>query len=260
MSETLAQIWAPTLHAGQFSADRVGALLLTETKAQQSGPPCLFDGLSPHEYEAVVAKGQRRVLDRGSMVFSQGAEHDGIYVIETGRIRVYYTAPSGREVTLAYWHPGNFVGGPEVFGGGHHIWSGVAVTNSSVLYLPGHALRSLVTQIPALAIGIIDGLSFKGKCYSAMAQMLGTRSITERLAHLLLHLADLYGVPNDNGIAIAAAFTHSDLAHMTGATRQWITTSLKRLGDQGVVAIKRPGIVIRRRDVLAKIRDGEVKV
>ena len=41
---------------------------------------------------------------------------------------------------------------------------------------------------------IIEGLTFKGKCYSALAQMLGTRSITERLAHLLLHLVDIYGV------------------------------------------------------------------
>ncbi len=51
-----------------------------------------------------------------------------------------------------------------------------------VLHLPGKALRQLVTQIPALAIGVIEGLTFKGRCYSTLAQMLGTRSITERLA------------------------------------------------------------------------------
>ena len=54
-------------------------------------------------------------------------------------------------------------------------------------------------QIPTLAIGIIEGLTFKGKCYSALAQMLGTRSITERLAHLLLHLVDTYGVEDAAG-------------------------------------------------------------
>ena len=53
--------------------------------------------------------------------------------------------------------------------------------------------------IPALAIGIIEGLSFKGQCYSALAQMLGTRSPTERLAQLLLHLMNLYGVEERDG-------------------------------------------------------------
>jgi CRP-like cAMP-binding protein len=53
------------------------------------------------------------VLCRGQTLFSRGARHDGIFLIQTGRIRVYYTAPSQREITLAYWHPGNFVGGPD---------------------------------------------------------------------------------------------------------------------------------------------------
>ncbi len=154
---------------------------------------------------------RRRVLDRGQTLFNQGAMHEGIYLIETGRIRVFYTAPSGRAITLAYWHAGNFVGGPEIFGPGVHLWSGVATSNSSVVLLPGKTLRSLVQQVPSLAIGLIEGLTFKGKCYSALAQMLGTRSITERLAHLLLHLVDTYGIKDDKGILIGATFTHADL-------------------------------------------------
>ena len=125
-----------------------------------------------------------------------------------------------------------------------------------MLHLPGKVLRSLVTEMPALAIGLIEGLSFKGKCYSAMAQMLGTRSITERLAHLLLHLADLYGVEEPDGTVIAAAFTHADLAHMVGATRQWVTISLKRFSEGGVLGTCRSDVIILRPDVLALIRDG----
>jgi CRP-like cAMP-binding protein len=167
---------------------------------------------------------------------------------------VFYTAPSQREITLAYWHPGNFVGGPEVFGEGVHQWTGVASSNSSVVHLPGKKLRELVIEVPNLAIGLIEGLTFKGKCYSALAQMLGTRSITERLAHLLLHLVDLYGVKTPDGMLIGAAFTHADLAHMVGATRQWVTISLKRLHDKHVLAVGKSKIVVRRLDVLQEMR------
>ena len=125
---------------------------------------------------------------------------------------------------------------------------------STVLHLPGDILRRMVLTIPALAIGIIEGLSFKGQCYSALAQMLGTRSITERLAHLLLHLTELYGVEDPEGILIGAAFTHADLAHMVGATRQWVTISLKRLQDQGVVICRKSRIIVRRPDVLQEMR------
>jgi CRP/FNR family transcriptional regulator, cyclic AMP receptor protein len=230
------------------------SLLLSESFRTIGGAPSLFDALSPSERETLVRCGRRRVLYRRQKLFSQGARNDGIFLIETGRIRVYYTAPSQREITLAYWHPGNFVGGPEVFGEGVHQWSGVATSNSSVVHLPGRELRRLVVEMPNLAVGLIEGLTFKGKCYSALAQMLGTRSITERLAHLLLHLADLYGVKDPDGILIGAAFTHADLAHMVGATRQWVTISLKRLHEKKVLMVGKAKIIVQRPDVLQEMQ------
>jgi len=232
------------------------ALLLVESHGLVGGPPTLFASLTPRERELVLSHGLRRVLNRGQTLFNQGAVHEGIYLIESGRIRVFYEAPSGREITLAYWHAGNFVGGPEIFGTGVHLWSGVAATNCTVVQFPGKTLRSLVRQVPSLAIGLIEGLTFKGKCYSALAQMLGTRSITERLAHLLLHLVDAYGIKDDKGILIGAALTHADLAHMVGATRQWVTISLKRLQEQGVILCRKSQIVVRQPDVLEDIRGG----
>ncbi|MBA4036173.1 MAG: Crp/Fnr family transcriptional regulator, partial [Bradyrhizobium sp.] len=101
---------------------QVGALLLTDTGAQRSGPPYLFHGLSESEIAQVLGSGKRKVLYRGAQLFSQGSPQDGIFLIESGRIKVFYTAPSGREITLAYWHSGNFVGGPEVFKQGLHVW------------------------------------------------------------------------------------------------------------------------------------------
>jgi len=248
------RVVAPRAASSRFGNRQ--ALLLSENGALLAGPPPLFQALSPQERELVLSCGQRRVLNRGQTLFSQGTAHEGIYLIESGRIRVFYNAPSGREITLAYWYPGNFVGGPDVFGNSLHLWSGTATTNSSVVQLPGKALRNLVMQIPALGIGLIEGLAFKGKCYSTLVQMLGTRSITQRLAHLLLHLVDAYGIKQADGTFIAAAFTHADLAHMVGATRQWVTISLQRLQDQGVLLCRKSQIIVRRRDALMEMRDG----
>lgn len=236
------------------TATAAQALLLTENAALTNGPPQLFQRLTAREREEVLREGQRRVVYRGKMLFSQGTPNDGLFLVESGRIRVFYIAPSGREITLAYWNPGNFVGGPELFGQGQHVWSGVAATNSVVVHLTGKTLRRLIAQIPAFAIGLIEGLTFKGKCYSALAQMLGTRSVTERLAHLLLHLADSYGVEEEGAVVIGSAFTHADLAHMVGATRQWVTISLKRLQEQGVLKAEKAKLVIHDLDALHAMR------
>ena len=229
---------------------RPSALLLAEAHGAASGMPNLLARLSEPDRARVLAQGRSRTLERGETVFRQGDPHTGIFLVESGLIRVFYTAPSAREITLAYWYPGNFVGGPEVFGGGTHVWSGSAARRSVVVALPGGELKRLIAQIPELGIGIIEGLVFKGKCYSALAQMLGTRSVTERLALLLRSLCQLYGIEETDGIFIGAAFTHEDLAHMVGATRQWVTMTLKRFQQQGVLRFKRGQLTILRPDLL----------
>ncbi|GHE66451.1 hypothetical protein GCM10019059_27810 [Camelimonas fluminis] len=235
---------------------RFGAMLVGDSSLRRSSAPYLLDGLTEEEVAEVLAAGRRLVVQRGARVFSQGALQDGIYLIETGRIKVFYTAPTGRQITLAYWHPGNFVGGPEIFRRGVHMWSGSAAANSAVIHLPGNALQRMVAAIPALAMRVMEGLIFKGKCYSALAQMLGTRSAQERLAYLLLHLADLYGVEEQGGTMIAATFTHADLAHMTGVTRQGVSTGIRQLGERGVIDIRDGRIVVLQPDALAALRAG----
>ena len=78
-----------------------GALLMTEG-GTQSGPPPLFRGLTEAEKARVLESGKRKVLYHGAHLFRQGTPQDGIYLIEDGRIKVFYIAPSGREITLAY--------------------------------------------------------------------------------------------------------------------------------------------------------------
>ena len=128
----------------------------TAGEADKPGAP-RFKGLGDHKHPISTKNPQTQTL------FNQGAKHDGIYLIESGRIRVFYTSPLGREITLAYWRAGNFVGGPEVFGGGIHQWSGIASSNACVVQLPGKELRTLATEIPNLAIGLIDGLAFTNR-------------------------------------------------------------------------------------------------
>lgn len=210
-------------------------LLLSESVALIRTPCSLLDGLTQRESDQVLRRGTRRFLKKGAALFRQGGRSEGIYLIESGCLRVFYTAPSGKQLTLAYWLPGNFVGDPDILGGDKHSWSAVATRDSIVTNLASHAVRQLILDNPAMALAVINGLVFKAKCYSAVAQMLATRSIMERLSYVLLQLADLYGTKEGGGVFIRESFTHSELAQLVGSTRQWVTIALKRMQDDGVL-------------------------
>ena len=212
-----------------------------------------LDRLSAEEMAQVQAAGRTVPVLQGQMVFNQGEHHDGIFIIRRGQVRVYYTAPSGREITLAYWTPGHFIGGPDIYGGGIHMWSGVAIEDCEIMSLSGAALQKLLTQLPAFALALIDGLIAKGKCYSSMAQILGTRSVIERLAQYLLNLSELHGVSDGDTIIINRKVTHDQIAAMVGSTRQWVTMMLKRFQAKRIIAIEDGVIRIKRVDLLETI-------
>lgn len=195
--------------------------------------------------------GRRVTLQKGDGLFFQGDDHTGVWVIEQGRVRTFYAAPTGRQITLAYWTSGHFVGGPEVFGGGQHIWSADALEPAELLFLAGPTLRSLVVEDSDIALAVIDGLVAKGKCYSALIQMLGTRSVGERLQQFLVILAVSTGRSGPDGIVIERRITYEQIATMLGATRQWVSQKLETLQSEGVIRLTREQVIIRSLDALA---------
>jgi CRP-like cAMP-binding protein len=227
-----------------------GAIYLSEYFLELNEGAGFLASLSPDQRKKVRKLGTRCSFAKGEGIFHQGAAHTGVWVIEEGRVRTFYTGPSGREITLAYWSPGHFVGGPEVFGRGRHVWSADALEDCQLLFLSGTSLHHLVREVPEVAIAVIDGLVAKGKSYSALIQMLGTRTVSERLRQLLVILADAHGREEGQTIVVDRTLTYEQIAAIVGATRQWVTQSLDKLKSAGVLEITRSEIIIHNLESL----------
>jgi CRP/FNR family transcriptional regulator, cyclic AMP receptor protein len=226
------------------------AVYLSEALTQINEGARFLDRLNLDEIERLRGIASRLTVEPAESIFMQGDVHSGIFLIESGRVRTYYAGPSGKEITLAYWTPGHFVGGPDVFGGGVHIWSATAMEKTRLAYLPGAKLRHLAETVPKVALALIDGVVAKGKCYSALVQMLGTRSVTERLAQLLLVLASVDGEFDGSKMIVDRRITREQLAAIVGSTRQWVTNTLSRFQKSGCITIERNTIIINDPDGL----------
>ncbi len=234
----------------QPEESNTSAVFLCEALSQINEGSRFLDCLTLDEINAVRRVASSMTVEAGECIFFQGDLHQGIFLIETGQVRIYYAGPSGKEITLAYWTPGHFIGGPEVFGGGLHIWSATATERSRLSYLPGAKIRYLAETVPAVALALIDGLVAKGRCYSALVQMLGTRSVTERLAQLLIILASADGKSTGGQMVVDRRITHEQLAMIVGSTRQWVTSTLARFQRNGHIIVTRHVIKISDPDSL----------
>jgi CRP/FNR family cyclic AMP-dependent transcriptional regulator len=247
-----AEAWAMRYGLTERLNEIAGIMLAEEHETSLRKNSNLFDLLTQEQRDALLEIGERRTFEVDQPLFEQGDPHDGIYLIETGRVSSYYLAPSGRQITLAYWFPGNLVGALSVFGGGSRMWGSSAVERSETTFLPGPELRRAALRSAEIAVALIEVLSFKARCYSTMAQMVGTRSATERLEHLLVFLARTYGVKEHGGIAITVSLNQAELASLIGSSRQWVTMQLARLQRDGIIRYNRGMIVVRKLQALTR--------
>ena len=222
----------------------LSAFFLTEMMSEINQGASFLEKLNLDEIEMIRRVSISLKFEPDESIFMQGDLHKGIYLIDSGRVKTFYSAPSGKEITLAFWTPGHFVGGPEVFGGGNHMWSASAQEVTRLSYLPGNSIRNLVMTNPNIAICLIEGLVAKGKCYSALVQMLGTRSVMERLAQLLLILGNAEGSKEHSELIIDRKITHDQLANIVGSTRQWVTNALSKFQKKGLVTVDRKYITV----------------
>jgi len=78
----------------------------------------LFADLSEIELDAICKRVTRRALLGGELLFAEGDDCQGLFVIESGAVRIFKSSPSGREQVLAIERPGGIVAELPVFDDG----------------------------------------------------------------------------------------------------------------------------------------------
>lgn len=222
-------------------------------------PPSLTD-LPKASAEKLRARCRLTIVQAGQTIFRQGAVHRSSHIVQEGLVRTYYTAATGREITLAYWSEGDLIGGPNFLGGGHHIWNATVVGAGRMLSISDVDLRQLAESDPEILRWLTDILSFKLRWLSILFQIHGTESVRQRLAKLLMMLCEIYGEPDATGIVIKHRISQSNLATLAGASRQWTNRTLGELKDEGMLEISNRRIRILDLERLGAISSEEAQL
>lgn len=217
-----------------------------------AGRRCLLDYLDDAERAQVLNAGRPAAFVGGEYLLRQGDFSDGVYLVRSGTVESVYRGPSGRELTLAYWSEGDFVGAPCVLGTHPNEWAARAIGRVSTLHLDALMLRRMIAASPAFAIALVECLGFKGRCYSKLAQAIATHNVESRIASLLITLAETFGVQDGNRLMVGKV-KQQELANMVGATRQAIGLVLRQFQQQGVIEVEPTKIVLIDIDYLRRV-------
>jgi len=201
----------------------------------------LLEGLSAQERERAVTSCIQKRYRRGEPVFSVGDSSEFIYILEEGHVRLGSLEGGGLERILNIFKPGD-VFGEILFSTRRRPFQAVALNDAQV------AIMSKATFLQFLSTSAQWGMNFirlvSDRLVSVQHDLasLANTWTRPRLAHVLLRLADTLGVPTPQGTVIPVPVTHEALAGMIGASRVRVTSHMKQLRREGLLA--RQGLLL----------------
>jgi CRP/FNR family transcriptional regulator len=209
-------------------------------------------------FRRVSAADRARMMDvahlkpfaRGELIFAEGDPADAFMTIVDGRVKVFKATPSGKEIILEIFGPGDPLGAVAVYEEMALPASATALEDTVCLLIARQEFFRLLEQHPVLVRGLLSGMTLRlAELTRRLAELTGTR-VEARLARLFLKLADRIGVNERGGVFVPMPLTRQELADLTGTTIETSIRIMSRWHRTDVLRTERDGFVLVDRAVL----------
>lgn len=217
----------------------------------------LFTGLSETELAFLAQRAVARKFSAGEIVFSEDDPCTGMYVVESGQVRIFKTSPGGREQVLSIEGPGGSVAELPVFDGGNYPASVSAVEDSTLLFIAKQDFHALCLAHPEVALKVLRVIGARLRKLVGIIEELSFTTVRHRLAAFLVRLARREGTRVDGGVAITLPASNQELAAQIGTVRELVSRNLSRFQSEELIQIDGRRVVIADLKGLEAELDGE---
>jgi CRP/FNR family cyclic AMP-dependent transcriptional regulator len=177
----------------------------------------LFSELSPDELAVIARRLKEQSFDAAEVIFKQGEPGDAMFIIRSGRVRIYSQDESGKELTLNVYEKGEYFGEFSIIDGEPRSASAEAVDPTESLVLRNQDLIGSLGDHPEIAISLMRGLVSRLRYTTEYAEDLAFLSVNGRVASRLLELMERHGETSDGGVKIRVPVTIPQLAGLSVA-------------------------------------------
>jgi len=213
----------------------------------------LFEGLVDTQIQLLDAIVEKRKYLRGKVIFTEGEEATGLYVLCAGRIKIYKLSSDGKEQILHIFGPGEPFGEVAVFAGGQFPAYAEALESSETLFFPRKKFIELITKDPSMAMDMLAMLSKRLRYFTQLVENLSLKEVPQRLAAYLLVLDNIKNKQDIVELDIAKG----QLASLLGTIPETLSRILNKMSGQGYIAVEGRQIRLLDRKSLESISMGE---
>ena len=198
--------------------------------------------LSEQTLKAIAAEGVVRTFPKGAILINEGDTSESLFIILSGRVKVYASNASGREIVLSFFGPGEYVGEMSLDGSPRSA-SVMTVEATTCTIITGSSFRDFVRAHPEFAMHLIGKLIQRVRVTTENVKSLALSDVYGRLVRLITALA----VERQGVLIVPEKLTQQDIAERVGASRDMISRLLKDLVGGGYLAIQDRTITVLKK-------------
>jgi CRP-like cAMP-binding protein len=224
-----------------MAVDRVEALRRT----------ALFGELNEGGLRALAERAVEHRLKKDEVLFVEGDEARGLYVVVEGAVRAYRETIEGREQVIHVESAGATIGEVPVFDDGNYPSTVSGEEESVLLFIDKRDVRRLCIDHPEIALAALNLLARRVRRTAALVEQLSLHEVDQRLARFLLAEARTRGVRSGSRSSVDLILTNQQIAARIGTVREVVSRALNRLQQNGLITVDGRRILIPNEEVLS---------
>jgi CRP/FNR family transcriptional regulator, cyclic AMP receptor protein len=217
------------------------------------GKVLLFAGLSKTDLGRISRIAKRRAYARGGVIFTENTLGKTIYIVASGRVKIFSELPGGRRKTFVYMEPGEFFGELALLCEPTRSASAQAMTDCEMLVLQQKDFIGILKSYPGVSLNLITVLCNRLREADREIEALSFYGILGRIARVLLNLDRKYGRPGPTGSCLDLPLGKKDIAELTGTVREVASRAVKQLVKFDCIKSTGSRVVILDREKLKYI-------
>jgi CRP/FNR family transcriptional regulator len=211
----------------------------------------IFNGLPEDQISAIKQIAVEKTVNKGEILFSEGDEGNGFFVIAEGRLKVFKVSTEGKEQILHILGPGQPFGEVSVFAGQRFPANAQALDKARVLFLPRAAIVNLIAANPSLALNMLAVMSKKLRQFTVQIENLSLKEMPARLASYLIFLAE----EQDADDVVTLNISKGQLASILGTIPETLSRIFAKLSGQDLIRVEGKKITLLDRSGLEDLAD-----
>jgi CRP/FNR family transcriptional regulator len=211
----------------------------------------IFSNLSAGEVREVAGITRARTYEKDQAIYNAGDRKEKLYVVHTGKVKIYRLSPAGKEQVIRLVGPGQFFGELSLFSPQASTEYALALEQSTMCVIEGPALKTLMGSHPSIGLKVMEELSRRLDQAESLIRDLALQSVEQRLARFLLDEAQ-------EASEVRLKMTKGNLASQLGMSQESLSRKLASFQAKGLIDLKAPRIIsLTDKAGLEAVVDGE---